>query len=187
MGLNAGDTLRANDFVSTSSGAGDVNKVPKLDSNGKIPDGFVYLPTGGVMPYAGSSAPTGWVLCDGSSYLRTGTYAALFAIIGTTYGSVDGTHFNVPDLRGRVAVGKSTDTEFDTLGETGGEKTHTLTVGEMPSHTHTINRNTAASSYGFSYSSSGSGGATALSGSTGGDGAHNNLQPYITLNYIIKL
>ena len=68
----------------------------------------VGMPTGAVIPYAGSAAPTGWLLCDGgSSGISRTTYAALFAVIGTTYGSGDGsTTFNVPDLRGRVPAGK---------------------------------------------------------------------------------
>jgi microcystin-dependent protein len=57
-----------------------------------------------MFPYAGANAPAGWLLCDGASYLRA-SYANLFAIIGTIYGSVDGTHFNVPDMRGRVPAG----------------------------------------------------------------------------------
>src|SRR4051812_40113855 len=62
------------------------------------------IPTGFISPYGGSSAPTAYLLCDGTSYVR-GTYANLFAIIGTTFGSADSTHFNVPDLRGNVPAG----------------------------------------------------------------------------------
>src|SRR5678809_291227 len=62
-------------------------------------------PAGAVIAYAGSAAPTGWLLCDGSSLLRA-DYAALFTAIGTTYGAADGTHFSVPDLTGRVVAGK---------------------------------------------------------------------------------
>lgn len=57
-----------------------------------------------IAPYGGTSAPTGWLLCDGTSYLRT-THAALFGIIGTAYGTADGTHFNVPDFRGQFLRG----------------------------------------------------------------------------------
>ena len=110
------------------------------------------LPIGTITQYGGATAPEGWLICDGSAISRT-SYSALFAAIGTTYGAGNGsTTFNVPDLRGRVSVGKSSDTEFDTLGETGGAKsnsynlahTHTqgdtgsttLTVNQIPSHTH---------------------------------------------------
>lgn len=67
--------------------------------------GGAVCPAGAVIDFAGSSAPTGWLLCDGSSQLRA-TYPALFTAIGTTYGSVDGTHFTLPDLRGRVVAGR---------------------------------------------------------------------------------
>lgn len=62
------------------------------------------VPTGGVIQYGGTSAPTGFLMCDGTSYLRT-AQAGLFAIIGTSYGAADGTHFNVPDMRGMFARG----------------------------------------------------------------------------------
>jgi microcystin-dependent protein len=81
------------------------------DSSTKIATtAFVYqsVPAGVVMDFAGTSLPTGWLLCDGSSVLRAGTYAALFSAIGTTWGSVDGTHFNVPNLLGRTTIGSGT-------------------------------------------------------------------------------
>ena len=68
-----------------------------------------------VSPYAGSSAPIGWLLCDGSSVLRAGTYARLFAVISTTFGTVDGTHFNLPDLRSRLPLGVGTGTKVATF------------------------------------------------------------------------
>lgn len=148
--------------------------------------------TGFIQMFAGSTAPTGWLMCDGSAVSRT-TYADLFAVIGTAYGSGDGTTtFNVPDLRGRVAVGKSSDTEFDTLGETGGEKKHTLTIQEMPSHAHTkttIPRDDtpwAAPTSGWNYSFTSGTTYQQTTDSTGGGQAHNILQPYIVTNYIIK-
>ena len=159
--------------------------------------------TGFIQMYAGSTAPTGWLMCDGSAVSRT-TYADLYAVIGTTYGSGDGsTTFNLPDLRGRVAVGyKSTDTSFDTLGETGGEKTHTLSINEMPSHIHdglywasspttypvSLNSGSASAGYKLDWST----GAQPISQGSlkaapnGGGQPHNILQPYIVTNYIIK-
>lgn len=97
------------------------------------------VPPGSVSAYAGISVPGGWLHCDGSAIDRT-IYADLFAAIGTTFGSGDGeTTFNIPNLRGRNIIGlNSSDADFDALGETGGEKRHTLTIAEMPAHTHSI-------------------------------------------------
>lgn len=95
-------------------------------------------PSGVINMWATASAPTGWLLCDGTAVSRT-TYAGLFAVLGTTYGAGNGTStFNLPNFKGRVPVGlDSTQVEFDALGEVGGAKTHTLVTAEMPSHTHT--------------------------------------------------
>jgi microcystin-dependent protein len=96
-----------------------------------------YVPTGSVLPFAGSNPPPGFFVCDGSAISRL-TYAYLFEIIGTTYGVGDGsTTFNIPNLKGRVVVCiDSSQSEFDTLGETGGTKVETLTIDQMPSHNH---------------------------------------------------
>ncbi len=104
------------------------------------------IPAGVINAYAGSSAPTGWLLCNGASLVRT-DYAALFAAIGTTYGTADGTHFTLPDLTGRTIAGKEASAtrlttgaggvDGGTLGATGGAQTVTLTTTTMPAHTHT--------------------------------------------------
>jgi microcystin-dependent protein len=156
------------------------------------------MPPGVIVQYVGATAPSGFLLCQGQAVSRT-TYAALFAALGgeaTPYGVGDGTTtFNLPNLQGRVPVGKSSETEFDTLGETGGAKTHTLTTAEMPSHTHQISVGSggdwndffagSTSAYGINPTYSGSAYSSPLS-SVGGGGAHNNLQPYIVVNYIVK-
>lgn len=158
-------------------------------------------PPGVVLPYAGSSAPTNWLLCDGSAVSRT-TYADLFAAISTTYGTGDGsTTFNLPDLRGRVAAGKDnmggtaasrlttggSGVDGATLGASGGAQTHTLTTAQIPSHTHPLSNaagaggNVGAGGAGYGYPT-----ASNTSANAGGDGAHNNTQPTIVLNHIIK-
>jgi microcystin-dependent protein len=123
--------------------------------NGSAWQGAVSAPAGTVNPYAGSTAPTGWLLSFGQAVSRT-TYANLFAVISTTYGSGDGsTTFNLPDLRGRAVAGvdnmggsaanrltSTVLTASNTLGGTGGTQTHTLSTAEMPVHTHTQNAHT---------------------------------------------
>lgn len=102
-----------------------------------------FVPLGGLVPYAGATAPAGgkWMLADGTAISRT-SYAALFALVGTTYGVGDGsTTFNLPNLKGRVVVGlDAAQTEFDALGEVGGAKSVTLTAAQsgIPSHSHSI-------------------------------------------------
>lgn len=150
------------------------------------------LPPGVIAPYAATTAPTGWLLCDGSAVSRS-TYAALFSVISTTFGVGDNsTTFNVPDLRGRIPVALDNLGGSDagrlsvanTLGGTGGAQTHTLTSAEMPAHTHTTGE--AISGGGFIAFTGGAQGLTTTSGSTGGGGAHNNMQPYVLTAYIIK-
>ena len=90
---------------------------------------------GEIRMYAGSVAPTGFLVCDGSAVSRT-TYAELFDVIGTTFGSGDGsTTFNIPELSGRVVIGVSTN---HAIGDIGGEESHTLLYSELPSHSHQI-------------------------------------------------
>jgi microcystin-dependent protein len=164
--------------------------------------------TGEMKMWPAASAPSGWMLCEGGAISRT-TFAALFALIGTTYGVGDGTTtFNVPDMRGRVPTGfDSTQTEFNARGKTGGEKTHTLTTAEIPSHNHTQTAHSHdfpnggngaltngggsinfavqnGTFYGFKAAQPGA--TTAVNQVAGGGGAHNVLQPYLTIKYIIK-
>lgn len=152
------------------------------------------LPIGIIMEYPGSNIPSGWLLCDGQAVSRT-LYSELFNLLGTTYGSGDGsTTFNIPNLKGKVAVGKDeNDTDFDTLGETGGEKTHTLSVSEMPAHSHDlvyVKSNSTplnnAGVSGFNSANTGVGTKENAVTNTGGGQPHNNLQPYIVQNFIIK-
>ena len=183
-------------------------------------------PSGVIMQYAGSSAPSGYLLCQGQAVSRT-TYATLFTAIGTNYGVGDGsTTFNVPDLRTRVPVGYSSgDADFGTLNRKGGAKTHTLASNEIPAHVHNIDppstttatngahwhthrdyyntsilsddasdRVVGSSSTTYETRNTSTNGvhthtvdiADFNSDSSGGGESHNNLQPFIVLNYIIK-
>ena len=146
-------------------------------------------PVGTIIMTAAEEAPFGWLLCAGQAVSRE-DYVDLFSVIGTTYGSGNGTTtFNIPDLKGRVAVGyEGSQASFDAIGKTGGATSHNLTVAELPAHTHdqkVANTGTA----GTAGSQGGASVDNTTAGATGsaGDGlAHNNLQPYIVLQYMIR-
>jgi len=142
------------------------------------------MPAGSMAMFAGSTAPTGWLLCQGQAVSRTAN-AALFAAIGTTWGAGDGTTtFGLPDLRGRAPIGAGTGPSLSarTLGATGGAETHQLTIAEMPAHTHTF----GTSGSGGGGISSGGQSAPAATSSQGSGAAHNNMQPFAVVNYIIQ-
>jgi len=148
-----------------------------------------------------TSPDANWLACDGASLLRT-NYPDLFAVIGTTYGAADATHFNVPDLQGRAPImaGSGTGLSSYNVGDAGGAETHTLTVTETPSHAHADTGHTHAE--GTSLPALGAAlvgipipaaipavGVTGIGfagiSNTGGGGSHNNIQPYLAINYLI--
>jgi microcystin-dependent protein len=143
-------------------------------------NGFL-VPTGCIMQWATNTPPSGWLLCDGQS---TSGYAALASIVGAS----------VPDLRGRVPVGRNSGT-FGTLGATGGAETVTLTNAQLPDIPINIRRfdgdandylGGSGNPYGITTPYTTGGTEYNIAQTRGGGGAHTNLQPYIVLNYIIK-
>ena len=155
------------------------------------------VPIGVMMPFAGSEAPDGWLLCYGQEVSRE-EYAILFGVIGNTYGDGDGsTTFALPDLRGRTTIGldkmggnsadRVVNAVADTLGGGSGEEMHQLTVDEMPSHNHSISgaTNTSGSPMNITMMAIGIN-QTKSTNETGGNQLHNNMPPYLAINYIIK-
>ena len=271
--LQAPSAVTTTTTFTLPDGDGTNGQVLNTDGSGQLGWSSAFS-SGMLVPYAGGSAPSGWLLCYGQAISRT-TYAALFSAIGTVYGSGDGsTTFNVPDLRGRVIAGQddmggtsadrltsaganvtanvngaiSSSTSLtldgnsgtievgmvvtgsgisgtvtvvavasqtsitlssaqtladdaaltfgmngDVLGAAGGSETHTLTEDELAAHSHSLGTNgrvQVGNDNGVAYSGkwvSGSGSTITYSTEeTGSDTAHNNVQPTIVLNYIIK-
>jgi len=184
----------------------------KYDFDGANLTDIEGIPTATIIPWSDSSVPTGYLECDGSAVSRT-TYAALFAVVGTTYGTGDGSStFNVPNLSDNVAIGKSNN---KSIGSTGGANTvasagnvggstanATLSTPQLASHSH-------GKAYGISpglvksqfnnLSFFKRSGQPTSSGSTGSGGGHSHnmsanfsgsatsvVQPYLTIMYIIK-
>jgi len=183
----------ANDLVQLNASA----QLPAVDGSQLTNLPAASVPAGVIVPFAGSTAPGGWLLCYGQQ-VSTSTYATLYAAIGTTYGSGSGT-FGIPDLRGRAAFGADAmggtaagrlgsgspgGITSATLGASGGQQSHTLTTGEVPSGLGTFV--TGINSSGPTILSSG-GDIGPITGSAGGGGgAHNVTPPALVLNYIIK-
>jgi microcystin-dependent protein len=147
-------------------------------------------------------APRGWAFCSGQ-ILPINQNQSLYSLLGTTYGGDGRTTFALPDLRGRTPIhpGSSNGGTHHPLGQRGGQETHTLTQNEMPAHNHTVQatgnnatRTSPAGSYLASNISNPYGEAGALTAMNaitvnhvGGSQAHNNMQPYTTLNFCIAL
>ena len=177
----------------------------RYDWDGEYLTGVEGVNTGVIVPWSSSSIPSGFLECNGQAVSQA-TYAALFAVIGTTYGNPGGGNFNVPDLTDRTVVNKS---NTKSLAQTGGANTvtrtgnvagnagnTTLTTAQIPSHTHQGGVATSVHNVG------GGPASVQMSGSssnTGQSGAHNHnlsltftggadsvLQPYLVVVYIIK-
>lgn len=175
--------------IGTPAAAADAATKEYVDLNisggGGVSSGAI---TAGAILASATTLGNPFLLCDGSAVSRT-TYVDLFNAIGETYGVGDGiTTFNLPNLSGRVIIGPgdsgTTGSVAVVLGGTGGEAKHVLSEAELPSHTHTGGVDT----YVGSQATGGSAphGVSAVTGSTGGDQSHENMPPYLVLNWYIS-
>ena len=174
--------------LATSTSQVAQNSIPVTLSTGKLDTSFFNLtttglsPTGSITAYATSTAPTGWLLCNGSTISST-TYATLFAVIGWSYGGTPGGDFALPDLRGRnVLMASST----PNIGQTGGESNHTQTWDELAAHSHQANGIVSGTNIQNTASYTQGNPGTVTTTTTGSSTPMNVLDPYLVLNYIIK-
>jgi microcystin-dependent protein len=160
---------------------------------------------GEIRLFAGNFAPNGWAFCNGQ-LLPISRYTAVFSLLGTNYGGDGRTTFALPNLQGRTPIHQGTGPGLTprSLGEMGGSETVSLNSQQLPPHTHAARGSTVPTGPAPAGTIwSGLGGrdapkyygsgtpntpmATTLIAPSGGGGAHNNLSPYVTLNYIIAL
>jgi len=158
---------------------------------------------GTIILFGGNFAPRNWAFCQGQ-LLSIAANTALFSILGTTYGGDGRTTFALPDLRGRVplSAGQGPGLSNHTLGQQGGAETVTLQVTQIPAHNHTVaplakngggddtsptNKFMATASTDLYADANNTNMGASPSSMTGGGGAHNNMQPFLALNYVICL
>ena len=206
-----GTSQNSDEFIlNRVSGTTGVFKI----SRDNLFDAIAKIPTGMITPFGGSSAPTHWLLCDGAEYV-IGTYPELYAVIGSSFGTATAGYFRVPDLRGRMPLGKDnmggtsanrvTATAADSVGGFGGDESKVIPVTNLPDHEHDLQGAAGAQYYAvrdvpgigagettaITYDApTGSGQGSALPSSGGVlSGSLGNAQdvmnPYTTVNYII--
>jgi microcystin-dependent protein len=153
---------------------------------------------GQIVAFAGNYAPVNWALCDGK-LLPIMQYQALFAILGTTYGGDGKTTFALPDLNGRtpIGAGRGTGLTARNLGEKGGAEKVTLTTAQLPTHVHETSLKTGAAGEHAAATpakailatgdatGSTTAGSSSIMGPTGNSMPHENMPPYLAINYII--
>jgi microcystin-dependent protein len=205
-GISITNVQIINDSLKVTLSSGNILNAGKISNS--ISSGSSNMPIGSIITYAGIIPPSGWAFCNGDT-LNRNTYSSLFSIIGTIYGSGDsaywaqvsmpGRTFNLPDLRARVPVGVgqtsynsinggNSVTDLYNLGMRGGEEKHILSIAEMPAHNHSLRPSYGGGGYqtgGLKADPAATGSDS--SGLTGGNQQHNVMQPFLVLNYIIKI
>ena len=180
------------------------NSIDSLSGLTGVGGSVLDMPLGTVLPIATESVPEGWMLCDGRE-ISIEEYQDLYDLIGTTYGAGDSafwaqvffpaTTFNIPDLRGRTIIGADGMGgeaagvilhHGALLGQSGGEERHQLTEEEIPEHHHDFIAGGFGNSPGVLFQPNDDLGTVFSTSSVGGDQPHNNMQPYMVLNYMIK-
>jgi microcystin-dependent protein len=178
--------------------SGDINITGNYRINGN--QMIDAIPVGTVIPYTNEIIPSGWLKCDGSELLQT-QYPDLYSIIGNQYGG-SSTTFKLPDMRSKTIIGSGQGTNLSNrnIGESGGTETHTLTIDQIPSHSHRIfnSQSTTALEYsatnkkdilvgdrGGQYEQTNVDNTDYIE-SSGGSQPHSIMSPYIVCNYIIK-
>lgn len=139
-GIGGGILTASATTITGTNAEGSATTLARADHNHAI-DSTLLVPTGTIVQYAGTTAPSSWLICDGTEK-AVATYPALDSVLGTTYGArtngsggAGSTHFRVPDLQGRVPVGKGTHADVDALGDSDGIST---VANRRPKHQHTV-------------------------------------------------
>ena len=169
------------------------NLIDASVTNAKLASDISFLPAGVVFPYGGTSAPTGYLLCNGASVLRA-TYADLFTAIGTAFGTVDGTTFNLPDFRGRflrgVDGGQAVDPDAGTrtamnAGGNTGDAVGSIQADELGSHNHSFSVYTAGANGGNPQGTDSASAFGSVNTSSSSGAETRPVNAYV--NYIIKI
>ncbi len=170
-----------------TTGTNDSKAVTPLKLQQKM--NTAHNPTGTILMWPTITAPSEYLNCNGAAVSRT-TYATLFALIGTTYGVGDGaTTFNVPNFSGRAPIGVGTGVGLSprSIAATGGAEEDIITIAQLAAHTHTlVLRSGVATNPWGQPGSVGAAATGAATGSTGSGDAHNTMQPFLVIGFIIK-
>jgi microcystin-dependent protein len=146
------------------------------------------VPVGSILPFGGADVPVGWLGCDGEEVAQA-DYPCLYDILGDAWGVASPGNFKLPDLRGRalIGVGSGAGLTPRALADVGGEEAHTLTEGEMPVHAHTAHSHVVNVMTGVEVvPAAGADIPGTLTGYAGSGGAHQTMQPWAAVQFIIR-